>query len=253
MAAYIDNYLSLHATLPSVTVSALSTLRRNDDAFNKIGREINAIIVKVEKGGKACSASDGKAINQKLKQMEKLCDNKLTLSTRLYDIIDKHMKTGTRTLKSLESVIEAKGMPVAIEGESVALTPSAGGGGGFGVNAVAVEGGSQLAGASGGGGSGVGRKRKHDAKSGGVGTLDGAYVPVGVVDESEPLYCTCRQVAYGDMVGCDNEDCPVEWFHYKCVGLNKAPKSKWLCPQCASERKKKLKQEAAAAAAAASA
>ncbi|CAN0554378.1 unnamed protein product, partial [Ectocarpus sp. 8 AP-2014] len=37
---------------------------------------------------------------------------------------------------------------------------------------------------------------------------------------NEPVYCVCRQVGWGDMIGCDNEDCEHgEWFHYHCVGL----------------------------------
>ena len=39
------------------------------------------------------------------------------------------------------------------------------------------------------------------------------------IDPNEPLYCVCRQVAYGGMVACDNDDCPTEWFHFACVGL----------------------------------
>ncbi|XP_063073604.1 inhibitor of growth protein 3 isoform X3 [Engraulis encrasicolus] len=51
-------------------------------------------------------------------------------------------------------------------------------------------------------------------------------------DPNEPRYCICNQVSYGEMVGCDNPDCPIEWFHYGCVGLTEAPKGKWYCPQC---------------------
>ncbi|KAI9798131.1 MAG: hypothetical protein M1835_004220 [Candelina submexicana] len=43
-------------------------------------------------------------------------------------------------------------------------------------------------------------------------------------DESEPRYCYCNQVSYGEMVACDADDCPREWFHLVCVGLTKAPK-----------------------------
>ncbi|PIO13456.1 hypothetical protein AB205_0131310, partial [Aquarana catesbeiana] len=45
-------------------------------------------------------------------------------------------------------------------------------------------------------------------------------------DPNEPRYCICNQVSYGEMVGCDNQDCPIEWFHYGCVGLSEAPKGK---------------------------
>ncbi|XP_041377382.1 inhibitor of growth protein 5-like [Gigantopelta aegis] len=59
------------------------------------------------------------------------------------------------------------------------------------------------------------------------------------VDPNEPTYCLCHQVSYGEMIGCDNPDCPIEWFHFACVGLTTKPKGKWYCPRCQEERKKK--------------
>lgn len=59
------------------------------------------------------------------------------------------------------------------------------------------------------------------------------------VDPNEPTYCLCHQVSYGEMIGCDNTECPIEWFHFPCVGLTSKPKGKWYCPKCAQERKKK--------------
>lgn len=58
-------------------------------------------------------------------------------------------------------------------------------------------------------------------------------------DPNEPRYCICNQVSYGEMVGCDNGDCPIEWFHYGCVGLTQAPKGKWFCPQCTATMKRR--------------
>ena len=43
------------------------------------------------------------------------------------------------------------------------------------------------------------------------------------VDGMEPRYCYCNQVSYGEMVACDMDSCPREWFHLDCVGLAKAP------------------------------
>ena len=65
-------------------------------------------------------------------------------------------------------------------------------------------------------------------------------------DPNEPRYCICNQVSYGvrlikhfllnplwtvlklvcfqDMVACDNDECPYEWFHYPCVGISAPPK-----------------------------
>ncbi|GLV34761.1 Inhibitor of growth family member 3 [Carabus blaptoides fortunei] len=58
-------------------------------------------------------------------------------------------------------------------------------------------------------------------------------------DPNEPRYCICNQVSYGDMVACDNEDCPFEWFHYPCVGITAPPKGKWYCPQCTSSMRRR--------------
>ena len=55
-------------------------------------------------------------------------------------------------------------------------------------------------------------------------------------DGDDRKYCTCRSVSYGNMVACDNDDCPYEWFHWSCVGITSEPKGSWYCPDC---RKKK--------------
>lgn len=62
------------------------------------------------------------------------------------------------------------------------------------------------------------------------------------IDPNEPVYCFCRQVAFGEMVACDNDDCTLEWFHFQCVGLTPAnrPKDNWLCPQCTALRRRNL-------------
>ncbi|VDP10369.1 unnamed protein product [Soboliphyme baturini] len=59
------------------------------------------------------------------------------------------------------------------------------------------------------------------------------------VDPHEPVYCVCRQVSFGEMIACDNSNCPVEWFHLPCVGLSSAPKGKWFCPTCVEMKRLK--------------
>ncbi|XP_027843498.1 inhibitor of growth protein 5-like isoform X1 [Aphis gossypii] len=59
------------------------------------------------------------------------------------------------------------------------------------------------------------------------------------IDPNEPTYCLCKEVSYGQMIGCDNPDCPIEWFHFPCVKLNTKPKGKWFCPTCMADVKKK--------------
>jgi hypothetical protein len=45
-------------------------------------------------------------------------------------------------------------------------------------------------------------------------------------DADEPTYCYCNEVSYGEMVACDADECPREWFHLECVGLKVAPPSR---------------------------
>lgn len=52
-------------------------------------------------------------------------------------------------------------------------------------------------------------------------------------------YCICQSVSYGDMVACDNEECPYEWFHWTCVGLKSEPVGTWICPVCTKAANKK--------------
>lgn len=51
-------------------------------------------------------------------------------------------------------------------------------------------------------------------------------------------YCLCQNVSFGDMVACDNEDCPFEWFHWSCVGLRNEPNGTWYCPVCTEKKKR---------------
>jgi hypothetical protein len=46
-------------------------------------------------------------------------------------------------------------------------------------------------------------------------------------------------VSYGEMIGCDNPDCPIEWFHFGCIGLTAKPRGKWYCSKCAPLFQKK--------------
>ncbi len=62
------------------------------------------------------------------------------------------------------------------------------------------------------------------------------------VDEDEggddKKYCICQNVSFGDMVACDNDACPFEWFHWSCVGLRSEPTGTWFCPVCTEKTKK---------------
>ncbi|KAK4687447.1 chromatin modification-related protein YNG2, partial [Tremellales sp. Uapishka_1] len=52
-------------------------------------------------------------------------------------------------------------------------------------------------------------------------------------ETDDNLYCLCHQKSYGEMIGCDNDGCAIEWFHVKCVGIvpGEVPEN-WYCPAC---------------------
>ncbi|XP_046670011.1 inhibitor of growth protein 1 [Homalodisca vitripennis] len=64
------------------------------------------------------------------------------------------------------------------------------------------------------------------------------------IDPDEPTYCLCDQISYGEMILCDNDLCPIEWFHFSCVALATKPKGKWFCPKCRGDRPNIMKPKA---------
>ena len=45
-------------------------------------------------------------------------------------------------------------------------------------------------------------------------------------------YCYCGGPEEGAMIGCDNTNCKIEWFHMKCLKISSAPRGRWYCPDC---------------------
>lgn len=64
---------------------------------------------------------------------------------------------------------------------------------------------------------------------------DEGYSAQGDEDEDDgnsQRYCLCDGPGFGQMVGCDGDKCPREWFHLACVGLAEPPgKRGELLPQ----------------------
>lgn len=57
---------------------------------------------------------------------------------------------------------------------------------------------------------------------------------LAAADASEPTYCYCHRISFGEMIACEHPECPTEWFHFECVGLtaDNRPKGKWYCKDC---------------------
>ena len=62
-------------------------------------------------------------------------------------------------------------------------------------------------------------------------------------EDYEKSWCYCNQPSYGTMIGCDNTECSIQWFHCDCLRLRHPPKGKWYCPSCTKiEEEKKHRQ-----------
>lgn len=125
---------------------------------------------------------------------------------------------------------------------------AAGGGSGSGGSGGAGSGQGASGGAQGkkGGAAAGGKKKKR--KAGGRGQAREAREdtppPEETIDPDEPTYCLCDQISFGEMILCDNDLCPIEWFHFSCVALMSKPKGKWFCPNCRGDRPNVMKPKA---------
>lgn len=52
------------------------------------------------------------------------------------------------------------------------------------------------------------------------------------IENIRKLYCKCRRPAFGQMIACDSANCKIEWYHYPCVNVTRAPKRSWFCENC---------------------
>lgn len=49
------------------------------------------------------------------------------------------------------------------------------------------------------------------------------------------IHAWCQGKEYGRMIECENPTCKYGWFHFTCIGLNRAPKGSWYCDECRTE------------------
>lgn len=69
--------------------------------------------------------------------------------------------------------------------------------------------------------------------------IDSDIAHAGEIGEGlEQVYCFCKGPSYGNMIECDNLKCPIQWFHYDCVGITVKPNDseKWFCSEECKEQ-----------------
>ena len=64
-------------------------------------------------------------------------------------------------------------------------------------------------------------------------TISNATTPGNV------YYCNMSKEE-DDLIGCDDKNCQIKWFHSKCLRIIKLPKGRWFCPECRKAKKQKI-------------
>lgn len=249
--SYLEDFLAQIETLPAQLRTRLAELRELDEKTTRLVQESTNIAQQAAKR----STMKGNNVDTLKRQFHQVLltqtqvtdttEEKKNLARETYTIVDDVVQGLESSLKDFEKQLRKEGRwPLDENGKAVAApktnksnttanaanTTNGGGGGG---------------GRSERGGGGGGRSRK---KAEIVLTPDEIkepqkYIPVPLanvedmpVDPNEPRYCYCNQVSFGEMVACDNKNCPYEWFHFQCVGITETPKGSWRCPDCRKAR-----------------
>ncbi|XP_053202173.1 inhibitor of growth protein 4-like isoform X2 [Panonychus citri] len=252
--SYLEQFLESLDALPADLQRNFTLMRdldlRTQELIKRINNVSESYLNSVNDLNNREKGETFKEIRCKFEEARSLSDDKVQLAMQTYEMIDKHIRRLDSELLKLEAELKEK-----------ILFKSTGG---------SIENGKKRGRKEFAKGknktSALGKKNinKNDLEKGGgrkkqkfsedpvttlsvlgaetsllasiTGSTDVLDMPV---DPNEPTYCICHQVSYGEMIGCDNPDCPIEWFHFTCVNLINKPKGKWFCPKCTSERKKR--------------
>jgi hypothetical protein len=200
MSSYVQKAIDDRSYIPEMCGETLETIARLDKASKDIHSAID-VTVQTAKVRRAITKREMTDIESMRNVAESICEKKAQLAVLNYDLIDQHIRQLDAEIRVVEQAMVNNGDPK--------LKDAIGG---------------QFSSSSTRGGDGKRRSTRYEAERYADEHQD--------IDPNEPVYCVCRQIAFGEMIACDNEDCAVEWFHYSCVNLNKKPKSSWLCPDC---------------------
>ncbi|XP_074605660.1 inhibitor of growth protein 5 isoform X1 [Brevipalpus obovatus] len=246
--SYLEHFLESLDTLPSDLQRNFTLMRDLDEKTQDLVRKINSESENYMESAHGLNSKEKSGKFKEIRSMfgkaKELSDDKVQLSMQTYEMIDKHIRRLDSELAKLEAELKEKilfssGAVVGSVGDEAKkkgrgcqkqqkkLTSPK--------NVVEEE------------KERLKKKQKLNPETALqvpetsllasiTGTTDVLDMPV---DPNEPTYCVCHQVSYGEMIGCDNPDCPIEWFHFACVGLTTKPKGKWYCSKCTNERKKR--------------
>lgn len=243
-ALYLEHYLDSLEHLPIELQRNFTLMRDLDTRAQAVMRNIDLMADDFMSNLKSMSSEKKKEkmseIQQQYNKAKEYGDDKVQLAIQTYELVDKHIRRLDSDLARFESEIHDKVLTTTRTQEEQIATKrgrkktkekekkkkAASSEEDTAVKAAAKRKKKTI------GSGGASARQTKEEESPGLGTevLD---MPV---DPNEPTYCLCHQVSYGEMIGCDNPDCPIEWFHFACVGLTTKPKGKWFCPKCTDRK-----------------
>ncbi|XP_023646305.1 inhibitor of growth protein 5a isoform X2 [Paramormyrops kingsleyae] len=240
-AIYLEHYLDSIENLPCELQRNFTLMReldsRTEEKKNEIDKLAAEYIANVRKLASEQRVEHLQKIETAYRKCKEYSDDKVQLAMQTYEMVDKHIRRLDADLARFENELKEKLEISSYDGlERRSLKSSNKKGSRNLKDKKGPRGRSRK-------GSDDDSPRKKKLKQSAefndsllaVHPSDVLDMPV---DPNEPTYCLCHQVSYGEMIGCDNPDCPIEWFHFACVDLTTKPKGKWFCPRCTQDRKK---------------
>jgi uncharacterized protein Smg (DUF494 family) len=222
MSNYLENYLESISTLPQEIKRNFELMRDLDDKSQELIEKIERFTTTYSqanaRNAREYSKDTVRQIREDLQTCIQYADEKVNLAVQTYDLVDKHIRRLDQDLRKFEAELESERQALGIT-----ATPP-------------VE--------------NIDKKNLAETNiaqptvpgTEGLPRTHPLFDPDMPIDPNEPTYCICGRVSFGEMIGCDNPECPIEWFHFECVGLQAPVKGKWYCPLC-SVKLKKQKQK----------
>ncbi|XP_076472468.1 inhibitor of growth protein 5-like [Babylonia areolata] len=243
-AMYLEQYLDSLESLPAELQRNFNLLRDLDKRTQGVIEELDGMAVNYLKSVSGLTPEKRRqqlgSIQQLFNKGRVFCDDKVQLAMQTYELVDKHIRKLDADLARFEADLKDKNAGLLKEATDVPVSTDKKKGEKDKKKRKSIKETFE---------DEIPKKKK---KKGQAQPEEAAVqgFPLSIVahpsdvldmpvDPNEPTYCLCQQVSYGEMIGCDNPDCPIEWFHFACVKLTQKPKGKWFCPNCTEERKKK--------------
>eukprot|EP00088_Acartia_fossae_P004088 TRINITY_DN11747_c0_g4_i2.p1 TRINITY_DN11747_c0_g4~~TRINITY_DN11747_c0_g4_i2.p1 ORF type:complete len:243 (+),score=81.11 TRINITY_DN11747_c0_g4_i2:79-807(+) len=235
---YLEQYLDSLEDLPNDLKSNFNRMhdldKRNRDIMISIDSSSDEYLRKVRDLSPAKRKVEMEKIQKMFKKAKEISDDKVKIAIQTYELVDKHIRRLDSDLAKFESEMKEKGRLSQTESEEEPEDDKRD-------KKKNVKDKKKK-------GRDDDKKKKKNVKNQKADFSSGqssGNIQVATevldmpVDPNEPTYCTCQQVSYGEMIGCDNQDCPIEWFHFGCMKLTTKPKGKWYCPKCTPLFRKK--------------